>query len=209
MRARRPQRLPVHRSTPAAATSSTITIDLDAAGWGWSLAPGAIDQNRIDLFSVLTHEVGHVLGHEHTATGVMAETIEPGTTFMLGSQPTGGVPFVGAAAHAVERRVGGALETTNVPDRVFYSAVRAVAPIVAVHARRTASNVVAAATAVAQLSLDPVTVMVRARSMKMDAIRVIGGVRGPQPVGAPAPLSMQLGLLLAALALVRRRRIIA
>ena len=58
---------------------STITIDADAAGWGWNLTPGVTDGTRIDLLSVLLHEIGHVLGYEHTTGGLMAEAIEPGT----------------------------------------------------------------------------------------------------------------------------------
>ena len=57
---------------------STITIDVDAAGWGWNLTPGVTDGTRIDLLSVLLHEIGHVLGYEHTTGGLMAEAIEPG-----------------------------------------------------------------------------------------------------------------------------------
>jgi uncharacterized repeat protein (TIGR01451 family) len=50
-----------------------IWIDRTAAGWGWSVNGG-----QMDLPSVLTHEVGHALGFEHSDTGVMAATLAPG-----------------------------------------------------------------------------------------------------------------------------------
>ena len=49
---------------------SVITIDADAAGWGWNVTPGVTDGTQIDLMSVLMHEIGHVLGYEHTAGGL-------------------------------------------------------------------------------------------------------------------------------------------
>src|SRR5262249_45115188 len=56
-----------------------IWIDPTAQGWGWSTgstpAPG-----RMDPLTVLTHEVGHVLGYGSHASGndIMTTTLEAG-----------------------------------------------------------------------------------------------------------------------------------
>jgi uncharacterized repeat protein (TIGR01451 family) len=74
---------------------STIWIDDDAAGWGWFVDPTPGDdaefttpgdqgeQGRMDLLSVLMHEIGHVLGREHEEDGVMQETLAAGQRRLL------------------------------------------------------------------------------------------------------------------------------
>src|SRR5262249_7812764 len=42
-----------------------IVIDDDAAGHGWSFGPGGVP-GTIDLGETVTHELGHLLGFEHT-----------------------------------------------------------------------------------------------------------------------------------------------
>ena len=59
----------------------TVKIDVNAAGYGWSVGrddDGRID--RIDLLTVVLHELGHVYGRNHDALGVglMAASLEPG-----------------------------------------------------------------------------------------------------------------------------------
>jgi hypothetical protein len=62
------------------ASDGDITIDVDAAGWGWTVAGG-----EMDLLTVVLHELGHVLGLDHDESGgVMSETLAPGDIHRLG-----------------------------------------------------------------------------------------------------------------------------
>jgi hypothetical protein len=71
------------------ASGREIWIDLDAAGWGWSLdaAPG-----RMDLMHALEHELGHMLGFEHSDEGVMQRFLTAGAPLSPASVPMGEAP---------------------------------------------------------------------------------------------------------------------
>jgi hypothetical protein len=71
-------------------SAHVIWIDQDAAGHGWFIDPtpaedeeftgtaGDVLGGRMDLLTVVMHEMGHVLGHDHDAGGVMAESLAAG-----------------------------------------------------------------------------------------------------------------------------------
>lgn len=77
-------------TTLGLASGRTIVLDDNAAGGGWFIdaTPWGSseftrrgnqgEQNRMDLFSVLVHEVGHLLGNDHGDDGVMQETLSAG-----------------------------------------------------------------------------------------------------------------------------------
>ncbi|QDT27597.1 hypothetical protein Enr10x_29150 [Gimesia panareensis] len=85
-------------ATVGQAVGDTIYIDVNAAGYGWFVddtpldhsefqddgqlaliaLPGSDAAGLIDLWTVIRHELGHLLGYEHADAGVMEATLEPG-----------------------------------------------------------------------------------------------------------------------------------
>jgi PKD repeat protein len=81
---------------------NTIWIDTDAAGYGWTCgAPldNGRQAGRVDLLSVVTHEIGHVLGADHDTLGATLRLDE--RHLPLRSQAANG-SFTQAAYAAVE-----------------------------------------------------------------------------------------------------------
>jgi uncharacterized delta-60 repeat protein len=74
---------------------NTIWLDDNAAGWGWFVDPTPWEdseyttpgdqgeQGRMDLLTVIAHELGHLLGQDHEADGLMAETLTAGTRLAI------------------------------------------------------------------------------------------------------------------------------
>lgn len=90
------------------AVGKTILIDRDAAGYGWFIDSTPADDlefaavsgphyqaagsdspaaQRVDLLTAVMHEMGHVLGYEHSdSLDLMHSTLSPGTRRSLGGQ---------------------------------------------------------------------------------------------------------------------------
>jgi hypothetical protein len=71
-----------------------VLIDHNAAGYGW---------DRIDLLSVVSHELGHLLGFDHgTTSGIMVPALSPGEKPGRTSDTLGVSGFVNVAARQLD-----------------------------------------------------------------------------------------------------------
>jgi hypothetical protein len=90
------------------ASGRAVAIDVDGAGWGWSTSFPADPSAHLDLASTLRHEVGHVLGLEHSGSGLMAESLAVGEVRTISADDA-------AAAQPVAPPTTDTTTTTEVP----------------------------------------------------------------------------------------------
>lgn len=136
-----------------------IAIDPTAAGHGWSLDPSAPLAGRMDLLTVVTHELGHLLGVGDLPTpGIMFGTLPAGVRIAIdGTQatapvavtvttpPTATLSVTGPSAVAAPTPATAmATITAFIPSTPSYTVVVPVAPATVSIAPPTVGNVATA-----------------------------------------------------------------
>jgi len=100
-----------------ATVGDQVLIDVNAAGWGWFADPTPEDDLEfsaganggliategdaslgIDLLMVIMHELGHILGLDHTEDGLMAETLDLGQRWLPEEDSVNLLPLIGEGA---------------------------------------------------------------------------------------------------------------
>ena len=116
-------------------SGNRVLIDIDAAGFGWFIDSTLADdlefdtdlgdgtlfatageaQGRMDLLTVVMHEIGHVFGFDHDdaeVAALMDDTLEAGTRALLPASDTAGVSGASAESEAVVATDDGAEPAT-------------------------------------------------------------------------------------------------
>jgi len=124
------------------ADGGTIFIDSDAAGHGWSTTGEA---GKIDLASVVLHEIGHVLGMEHTQAvdgqaGLMGELLTTGQAFGTASSGSGSRAGTTGTTKAARSLVPAVVQS-DMDDLPEWTAMKIAAGTVPVSARLASGRV--------------------------------------------------------------------